>query len=301
MVKKDVEEKNKLKSKAKSNVGKKSKNRAKNNKNQEEIKKLKEKISKLEDKNAKLIVNNTNKIVYLKNELNRKKRNINILKTIIIIFILMILFGLFIFNKTNKEKDNYKDKLAETKSSIATEYLFLGDSITFRYNLQMYLSEYPVINSGIGGNRTQDILDNLDNRVYKYKPNKLILLIGINDLTHFKDEEYVSKNIEKITDKIHKKFPKCKIYIESIYPINNTWKERSTIEVPSVDDITNKIKNTNKKIKQLCKKNGYTYINMFDLLKDDDDHLIEKYTNDGIHPNEEGYNVITNKIKEVLK
>lgn len=40
---------------------------------------------------------------------------------------------------------------------------------------------------------------------------------------------------------------------------------------------------------------------MFDLLKDDDDHLIEKYTNDGIHPNEEGYNVITNKIKEVLK
>lgn len=297
MVKKDVEKKNKIKS----DMEKKSKNRVKNNKNQEEIKKLKDKISELEDKNTKLIVNNTNKIVDLKNEINKNKKNINILRVIIIIFILIVLYSLFIFNKTNKEKDNYKNKLAETKSSLATEYLFLGDSIIYRYNLQMYLGEYPVINSGIGGNKTQDILDNLENRVYKYKPTKLILLIGINDLTHFKDEEYVSKNIEKITNKIHKKFPKCKIYIESIYPINNTWKERSTIEVPSVDDITDKIKNTNKKIKELCKKNGYTYINMFDLLKDDDGHLILEYTNDGIHPNEEGYKVITNKMKEVLQ
>ena len=193
-------------------------------------------------------------------------------------------------------KNSYKktEKLENNDNNSYTEYLFLGDSITNNYTLQKYYPEYPIINSGIGGDRTKDVLDNLDARVFKYKPKKVIILVGINDLTHFKNPKYVSNNIKKIASKIKDRIPKCEIYIESIYPVNYSWKDRYEDDVPSMDTMIENIKETNKK---LCDKNNYEYIDAFDILEDDD-MLAKKYSKDGIHLNEDGYEAITKLLKE---
>lgn len=247
---------------------------------------LKEKMKKLEEKNRQEI-NNINK----KN--NRK---------LIILFVLIFLLCIILINsiiKINVNNKNYTKNINNIKEQLATEYLFLGDSITYGYDLQEYLLDYPVINSSIIGNETDDILENLEKRVFKYKPNKLILLIGINDLKNFKEPEHVIKNIEKITEKIGKKYPKCKIYIQSIYPVGK--KIEKNYDVPEIDTLKNNIIKTNKEIKQLCKKNNYTYIDIYPLLKTDEDLLDSDYTKDGLHLTEEGYKKITSEIIKYLK
>jgi len=184
----------------------------------------------------------------------------------------------------------------ELKKKEKHEYLFLGDSITDRYDLQSHFSNYPIINSGIGGNKTIDILENLDNRVFKYNPDKVILLIGINDFTHNEDVKYVYNNIDKIVTHIKKKFPKCEIYIESIYPINDSIPLSEG--QPTVNDILTRVVEENKLIEAYCKKNNYTYIDVYSSLIDDNGKLKKRYTEDGIHLNEYGYKMTTYIIKK---
>lgn len=203
---------------------------------------------------------------------------------------LIIIFLVLIF--ISFQNINYKKNIKE-------EYLFLGDSITERYNLQRYYSNYPIINSGIGGDKTIDILENMDNRVYKYKPNKVILLIGINDFTHNESVDYVYNNIVKIISGIKEKFPNCKIYVQSIYPINDFWSENYGSQTsPGVRNINDKVKEENDKLKKYCDKNKLTYVDVFSSLSLENGYLKDEYTEDGIHLSEEGYKEVTYIIKK---
>lgn len=93
-----------------------------------------------------------------------------------ILILLAILFMSIIFVRINNKNERLERK--NNKELI----LFLGDSLTARYDLNKYYAKYYTVNSGIGGNITTNILDDMDKRVYKYKPKKVFLLIGINDL-----------------------------------------------------------------------------------------------------------------------
>lgn len=208
-------------------------------------------------------------------------------KIIILIVILIILFCLsfFIINNINK-KDRYNQKI-----------LFLGDSIIERYDLKKYYKKYTnIINSGVGGNQSIDILNDLDNRVYKYKPEKIIILVGTNDIAFSGlDNASISKNIEKIINNIHKKLPNTKIYVQSVYPVN--YNVNKDIVANRTND---NIKDLNKKIKKICEDNKCTYINMYDTLIDNKGILRRIYTTDGLHINRVGYRIITIKLLKYI-
>lgn len=215
---------------------------------------------------------------------------LNIILCVILVFSVISLWP-------KKEKIVKNENIENNYYDSYAEYLFLGDSITNNYTLQKYYPQYPIINSGIGGDRTLNMLNNLDNRVFKYRPKVVIILAGINDLKRFEEPEYVAKNIEDITLKIKKKLPKCKIYIESIYPVNEAWKDDYDEPVQDTDELIKNIKSTNKKLKKICKKYNYEFLNVYDILEEED-ILIKEYSNDGLHLNEEGYRVVTDYIKE---
>ena len=176
-------------------------------------------------------------------------------------------------------------------------YLFLGDSITDFYNLDEYYEGLPVVNSGIDGNDTQDILDDMENRVYQYNPSKVFLLIGTNDIDHGDSLDSIVDNIEKILLEIRENRPYAELYLESIYPVMEGEK--------AVNSRTNeKIMTINDKLEDFCKKEQITYIDMFDLLVDSSSEKVQinpKYTKDGLHLSDEGYDVVTNEVKKYLK
>ena len=204
---------------------------------------------------------------------------------IYIIAITFLITLVFICIKLNIKREDYD------KECI----VFLGDSITSRYDLSKYYKRYNVVNSGEEGNITDDILDNMYDSVYKYNPSKVFLLIGTNQLEKDKAENIVN-DIIKIVSETHKNRPLTKIYVESIYPVNN-----DVLNTPAKNKDNKKIEIINQKLKKLSLDNNYIYINLYDRLLDEDNHLFYKYTVDGLHINNKGYSFITRELTKYVK
>ena len=208
----------------------------------------------------------------------------------------MLLVGILLcVNEQEIIKLNSRLERLERYTYNKESIVFLGDSITSRYDLNKYFPNYNVYNSGIAGNMTKDILDNMENRVFAYNPTKVFLLIGTNDLVYSGlDNDGIKNNIEEIINKIYEKNSNTKIYLESIYPVNNS------INKEIVETRTNEnIKDLNNKIEKIC-NNKCTYINMYDNLTDKNGNMKRIYTVDGLHLNKIGYKVITNKLIKYL-
>lgn len=212
---------------------------------------------------------------------------------IIIMFIIISILGIILISK---EKTKFINPY-EVKYNSNDNFLFLGDSITDFYPLDEYYDNLPVVNSGVSGNKTTDILNDMKNRVYKYNPTKVFLLIGTNDLNVLDDDiaDKTFNNIKKIIKEIKKNRSEASIYVESIYPVN------PNVDASSSDNRTNEnIKKLNKKISNYCKDNNLKYINLYDKLKDEKGNLKSEYTNDGLHLNSLGYVVVTRELLPYL-
>lgn len=204
-------------------------------------------------------------------------------------------FLIYHFATFNHHKVKVVTKIKEVE--VAPENIvFLGDSITDFYDLGKHYSDYKVVNSGISGNTTDDILKDMNDRVYRYNPSKVILLIGTNDLNTGKKVDEVVDNIKKIVEEIEDNRKSAEIYVEGIYPVNKEINSKIVYRRKNED-----IEEVNKKLKEYCKEKKITFIDTYEVLKDDEGKLKEEYSEDGLHLNDEGYEVITEKLKSYLR
>ena len=215
------------------------------------------------------------------------------LTVIVIMFIIIIIMLILLLTKDNTNFTNPY----EVKFDANDNFLFLGDSITELYPLEEYYDNLPVVNSGISGNKTTDILNDMKTRVYQYNPTKVFLLIGTNDLNST-DKDIVDvtfDNIKEIINEIKENRSDATIYVESVYPVN------SVIENNVVTNRTNKkVKELNKKLSNYCDEESCEYINLYDDLIDEEGNLKTEYTEDGLHLNSLGYVVITRELLPYL-
>ena len=202
-------------------------------------------------------------------------------------------------NKKNTSKEINKDK--NEKKIVDENYLFVGDILTKEYDLKEYYSDSPVVNSSNDSLTTHELYDNLKNYIYIYNPSKVFIEVGTFDFTRDDSTVTIVKYISSIIKEIKNNRPFAEIYVESIYPINDS--DDDIIKSEEVDGRTNAvIENANKSIKEICEENDVTYIDLYsDLYSEEDEGLKLDYTTDGFHLSDEGYNVITTKIKRYLK
>lgn len=221
------------------------------------------------------------------------------LKSLVIFIgaLFMLLVGILLcVNEQEIIKLNSRLERLERYTYNKESIVFLGDSITSRCDLDKYFPNYNVYNSGIAGNMTKDILDNMENRVFVYNPTKVFMLIGTNDLVYSGlDNDGIKNNIEEIINKIYEKNSNTKIYLESIYPVNNSL-NKEIVETRTNDNI----KDLNNKIEKICNNNKCTYINMYDNLTDKNGNIKRIYTVDGLHLNKIGYKVVASKLTKYL-
>ena len=184
---------------------------------------------------------------------------------------------------------------------VDNNYLFLGDSITEQYDLKKYYEGYPVVNSGVSGDFTSSIVENMKKRVYDYNPSKVFLLIGINDLRNGKDVSEIVSNTKEIIKLIKENRPYSEIYLESIYPINKTDDDKISDSVKDIEFDNEKIIEVNNLLKDLAKDEKITYVDLYNKLVDDDGNLNISYTKDGLHISSEGYEFITKELMKYIK
>lgn len=212
---------------------------------------------------------------------------------------LALVGGLIFCLKVNADK---KNPVIIRQEIINPNIVMLGDSITDGYDLDKYYGrDELIVNSGIGGNKAQDIISNIRNRVYDYNPSELFLLIGVNDILYDNaSPEEVIQKIDTIVLETKEKLPNTKIYIESIYPVNNTWRDEHDDRVKDEKQVNGIIIMTNDLIKEYCEEHDLTYIDIYPHLLDDNGVLDHSYSDDGLHPNDKGYEVITKILKKYM-
>ena len=210
------------------------------------------------------------------------------LVSVLVIITLLAVIG-SVINKSKLENIKEQDE----------NIVFFGDSITEGYNVKEFYDEFRVVNSGISGNTTEDLINRIDRDLYDYNPSAVIIQIGTNDLrVSIKDEEIIS-NIKKIIKGIRKNRKNASILVESIYPLNRDMDTEYWDGVN--EDYNNKhIIKLNKDIKKLCKIEHIKYIDVYTSLLDDNKNLKEVYSKEGLHLTDLGYYKVTKIIKKYL-
>ena len=233
-------------------------------------------------------------------EKNKSTLIIVLLTIACLFFISFIAYHYLFFDHSEKVKVVTK-KEEVVEKVVDNNYLFLGDSITEQYDLKEYYEDYPVVNSGVSGDFTSSIVENMKKRVYDYNPSKVFLLIGINDLRNGKDVSEIVSNTKEIIELIKENRPYSEIYLESIYPINKTDDDKISDSVRDIEFDNEKIIEVNDLLKDLAKDEKITYVDLYNKLIDDDGNLNISYTKDGLHISSEGYECITKELMKYIK
>ncbi len=236
-------------------------------------------------------------------ERKKKKKPAVIEKKVYPVKLLVCLIGILILSMTfitvhyitfNHNQEKIVTKTIK-KEVLSENILFLGDSITDYYDVKKYYPDHHVVNSGIAGNKTFDILEDMEGRVYQYNPSKIFLLIGTNDLEEKRGIDKTFENIKKIIKGIKENRGQAEIYIEAIYPVNKQLDENMVHNREN-----DSIRTINKLLKKYCKEMKLTYIDTYALLQGEEGNLKEEYSDDGLHLNENGYEHLTKKLETYL-
>lgn len=185
-----------------------------------------------------------------------------------------------------------RNSLFEKLSSAEGGIVFLGDSITNHGEWNEFFSNVKTKNRGIGGDTTKGVINRIDN-IIKVNPEKIFIMIGVNDLRAKTDVHKIVSNYIQIVESIKRGSPNTEIYMESVLPVNIKKYETNFHNVKG-DTINIGVEDLNKQLKGLASKLNVTYIDVYsNLVKGK--QLPAKYTIDGIHLTGEAYEM-WNKI-----
>jgi lysophospholipase L1-like esterase len=155
--------------------------------------------------------------------------------------------------------------------------VFLGNSITEAGDWSDVMPEKYILNRGISGDITYGILARLD-KILEYKPSKIFLLIGVNDLKREIPNELIVENYRKIVDQVKAKSSKTKLYLQSVLPINESLLIEA-FESVKMENITY----LNDALQQIANEKNVKYVDLWKALADSEEQLKKEFTLDGIH------------------
>lgn len=267
-------------------------------------------------KNNVYVCNNIEEMSTILDVINDRKKNDAFINKVVAAVIMLILVVTLSIEGTSLLKDVNKNiPTSTTKTDVVTKnteedkkeepdykdenFIFYGDSITQCYDTDHFFPDLPVVNTAHWGYLTPQLLDEVEERVLDYNPTKVFLLMGTNDLGYSDStDEEIFENIKKLIHIIKKDRKNVKIYVESIYPVNetieidaNVWHIRENA----------RIRNINSMLKELCEKEKLTYIDLYDVLKEEDGSIYDEYTVEGLHITYEGYKKITETIDKYVR
>lgn len=175
--------------------------------------------------------------------------------------------------------------------------VFMGDSITEFWSALHpdFFVNKPFINRGISGQTTPQMLVRFRADVIALDPTVVVILGGINDIagnTGLSSIEMIKDNIFSMTEIARAN--DIKVIICSVLPAADfPWK-------PKKEPIE-KIKSLNKILENYADKNSIIYLDYYSTMVDDNGGLKVEFSNDGVHPNKAGYQVMAPLAEKAIE
>ena len=175
--------------------------------------------------------------------------------------------------------------------------VFMGDSITEELsNLYPdYFDTKGYINRGIGGQTTPQMLIRFKPDVIDLEPDIVVILAGTNDIAG----NTGPSNVKMITDNIFSmaelaRAHQIKVVLSSILPVFEYEWAKEKKDVPATID------SVNDELKKYVNDHGLVYLDYFSPMVDERKGLNKDYTYDGVHPNQDGYILMSSLAEKVL-
>lgn len=223
---------------------------------------------------------------------------------------LLIFYFLFMMNQLSMAQEdvsrldwgNLKKYEAENQALMKLpvdkkRVVFMGNSITefWRVFDSSFFSNKSYVNRGISGQTTPQMLIRFRADVIELKPSVVVILAGINDIAENTGPisiEHIFGNILSMTQIA--KASGIKVILSSVLPAIDFWWRHGLHPAE-------KIVKLNKLIRTYCEQNKIVYVDYYSAMTDGQLGLRKDLSDDGVHPNLNGYRVMDPLVEAAIK
>jgi lysophospholipase L1-like esterase len=195
-------------------------------------------------------------------------------------------------NLARYDKDN-KGVAAPTKNE--QRVVFMGDSITDSWDnpANKFFPGKPYVNRGISGQTTPQMLIRFRRDVIELKPKVVVILAGTNDIagnTGPTTLEAIEDNLKSMAELATAN--RIRVVLASVMPVSDYEVRDGKPLTQTVRRPPEKILALNKWIQEFARANRHVYLDYFSAMVDASGFLKDELSDDGLHPNVQGYAVM---------
>ena len=225
----------------------------------------------------------------------------------ILLFGVSILFCMvefYSFSQDNAQNwANFKhyaeqNKLMKATVIVPKRVVFIGNSITEGWVNQHpdFFKQNGYVGRGIGGQTSYQMLLRFREDVINLLPEVVVINAATNDIAENAgayNEDYSFGNIISMVELARANG--IKVILTTTLPSSSfSWN-------PSIKDATQKITALNKRVATYAKDRQIPFVDYYsNMVCISNGDQLSKYTNDGVHPNSQGYDVMESLIKPVI-
>lgn len=185
----------------------------------------------------------------------------------------------------------------KAEPAVSGRVVFLGDSITDGWKLPQSFPGKPYVNRGIGGQTTSQMLVRMFPDVLDLKPAAMVLLAGTNDISRNTGpvtQKMIADNIQAMTElaQLHG----VKVVLCSVMPISDYTSRQQSARRPPSD-----ILKLNAWLRAYAAKVNAVYADYYAATVDEKGWLRQGISEDGLHPNAKGYEMMVPVVEEALR
>lgn len=170
--------------------------------------------------------------------------------------------------------------------------LFVGSSsIRFWTNLAEAFPEHQVISRGFGGSHLPDATYYFDRIVLPYRPSKIVLYAGDNDIAKGRSPEQVFADFREFAAKLRSALPGTKLYFLAIKPSPSRW------------HLSPQAREANRLVRRYCAvRSRLEFIDVWTpLIGSDGRPDPALFLKDNLHINGKGYERWAKVVRKALK
>ena len=170
--------------------------------------------------------------------------------------------------------------------------VFMGDSITEFWSKNQWDTAY--INRGISGQTSPQMLLRFRQDVIDLHPTVVVILAGTNDVagnTGPATNAMISNNIASMVQLAQANG--SRVVLASVLPASSFYWNPEARPAQQIMEL-------NQELQSLAKRYRCVYLDYFSPMVDEQQGLKKAYSDDGVHPNEAGYVVMKQLVKQAI-
>ncbi len=169
--------------------------------------------------------------------------------------------------------------------------VFTGSSsIRIWHDLQERFPEHQIVNSGFGGSQASDLLGYCEELVLRFRPKKVFIYEGDNDISAGKTSKEIINDITAIISKIRAQNATTEIVLIAAKPSIARWK------------LKRHYKRLNRKFRRLSRRDvQMNYADVWKPMLDRKKVIEDIFIEDGLHMNAKGYQIWFEALKHYVR